>query len=267
MPGYDASMSSMSPMTGYDESMMGGMMGMGMGMVPQAKPQPPEVLASRRRINYVLQQFLMGATGKPDVVENPKPAGLLTTVNEADKAEVDQWIKTVGEVVGKVNDETLDDRKKFVLALTEQVKLLRELSGVVVEEEAGAAAVPGAAAANDALGAPAAPLVPGAAIPGAALPGAVDPAAMNPAALVPGAAMPPAAPNAAAPNAGAARPAVVPGAVAPAPAGVAPAAIAPGAAAPGPAVAPPAPAVPAAPGPAAPAATLPGIVPPAAPAE
>ncbi len=178
----------MSTMSGYDESMMGGMMGMGLGgaMVPQAKPQPPEVLASRRRINFVLQQFLMGATGKPDVVENPKPAGLLTTVNEADKAEVDHWIATVGEVVGKVNDETLDDRKKFVLALTEQVKLLRELSGVVVDEEGGANPAPGAPAMNDALGAnplaPGVPVVPGApAAPGAPagqIPGA--PAAVNP---------------------------------------------------------------------------------------
>ncbi len=73
--GYPSSgmMPEMSTMSGYDETMMSGMMGLGGVMVPQAKPQPPEVLASRRRINYVLQQFLMGATGKPDVVENPKP--------------------------------------------------------------------------------------------------------------------------------------------------------------------------------------------------
>ncbi len=152
MSGYSEP-SGMSGMSGYDEGMMSGMMGMGMGMgmVPQAKPQPPEVLASRRRINYVLQQFLMGATGKPDVVENPKPAGLLTTVTDADKASVDQWIKTVGEVVGKVNDETLDDRKKFVEALTEQAKLLRELSGVVVDDAGHPnPAAAGAAAMNDA---------------------------------------------------------------------------------------------------------------------
>ncbi len=224
------------------------MMGMN-GMPMPAKPQPPEVIASRRRINHVLQQFLVGATGKGEWSEAPKPAGLLTAINDAEKAEFEHWLKTVGDVVAKVNDETLDDRKKFVEALTEQAKLLRELSGVAVADPAHGGAAAGAAVMNGALGVD--PLAP-AALPGAApaIPGAA-PALPGAAPALPGAA--PAIP-AAAPSVPGAAPAIP--AAAPAIPGAAPAL--PAAA---PAIPAAAPAVPAA------APAIPAAVPAAAPAQ
>lgn len=135
---------------GMDESMEMGMMdmdmememgmGMGMGMMPgmepEAKPQPPEVLASRRNLNLVLQQLYRGASGslKPaDEGKTNPPGGLLIAVAAPERPKVEAWITKVEEVAAGLNDDTLDDRKKFVEAITEQVETLRLLAGAAAE--------------------------------------------------------------------------------------------------------------------------------------
>ncbi|MFK8111940.1 MAG: hypothetical protein AB8B91_07045 [Rubripirellula sp.] len=119
-------------MMAMDEMMgMGGGMGM---MTPTAKPQPPQVTASRRRLNFVLQQLHLGVTG---VAQQGMPTknvgGVLASVGEA-KEPVESWVTKMDEVLTVINDVNHDDLKKYQDALDEQVEVLRVYLGV--EEEA-----------------------------------------------------------------------------------------------------------------------------------
>jgi hypothetical protein len=115
--------------------------GMGM-MAPRAKPQPPEIIASRRRINHVLQQLQFGVTGQPVSGTPRNPAGLWVTATENDKPAFDAWVKTVSDVTAAVNNQTLDERKKFVEELQKQSAALKRLAGVPVDPAAVAAFQP-----------------------------------------------------------------------------------------------------------------------------
>jgi len=138
--GYDMGMEYGSGM-GYD---MGMEYGYGMGGMPMTfNPQPLEVITSRRRINHVLQQLQLGATGQVVSGAPNKPAGLLGAATPADKAAFDNWITTIGTVVTGVNLESLDTRLKFVEELKKQSLLLRELSGVKPDQSVAGAAVSG----------------------------------------------------------------------------------------------------------------------------
>ncbi|TWU46304.1 hypothetical protein Poly51_57000 [Rubripirellula tenax] len=169
---------------GYDDMDMMGMdmMGMGMGMgtmLPKAKPQPPEVLASRRKLNFMLQQLHQGVTGQGVAgLPTRNVGGLLSSADANQKAVIEAWVTSMQEVVDGLNDEMLDDRTKYIEGLEVQAEALRLIAGDPVDEEAifgaddkvaGAApgAAPGAAQPmGDADAAPAA--VPGAAAPAAA---------------------------------------------------------------------------------------------------
>ncbi len=117
-------------MEGYDDMGMG-MMGMGMGMMaPAANPQPPEVIASRRKLNHVLEQLQVGVSGS-SVAGEPKTAGgLLTAVPDAEKKLVSDWIATIGSVIQGLNELTLDDRTKYKEGLEAQIVVLQGLAGV-----------------------------------------------------------------------------------------------------------------------------------------
>ncbi|MCS7469827.1 hypothetical protein NZK35_24510 [Stieleria sp. ICT_E10.1] len=127
-------------MEGMDEmmdmSMMDmdmGMMGMGMGMRPlAAKPQPAEIVASRKKLNHVLQQVLLGVTGQGKVVEDVESiqatGGLMASAPADALAATKQWLTSLFEVTGQLNDTTLDTRKKYVTALKDQVATLEALA-------------------------------------------------------------------------------------------------------------------------------------------
>ncbi len=135
---------------GYDENDMDAMgmgmgdmemeMGMGMGMggmmgVAQAKPQPPQVRASRSKLNHVLQQLHLGVSGKASSgMPTRNPGGLLASVTDEKKPLVESWINDFEPIVEGLNDPQMDDQKKFVEGLQEQIELLRSIVGV--EEEA-----------------------------------------------------------------------------------------------------------------------------------
>ncbi len=132
MDGYSEMDMGGSMMEGYDDT---GMMGMGMGMMPlAANPQPPEVIASRRKLNHVLEQLQVGVSGSA-VTGVPKTAGgLLSAVPEAEKTLVADWIATIGSVVEGLNELTLDDRTKYKAGLEEQIVVLQGLAGVEAED-------------------------------------------------------------------------------------------------------------------------------------
>lgn len=152
MDSYGGAMGAMGEMDGMGDMYGGADMygggdtyGGGGMMAPKAKPQPPEVIAGRRRINHILQQLQNGVTGQ-QVTGVPKtPGGLLVTATENDKAAFDAWIKTVGDVVTAINSGTLDDRKKFVDELKKQSETLKRLAGIPLDPTATAVAAPGAA--------------------------------------------------------------------------------------------------------------------------
>lgn len=130
-------------------------MGMGMGMTqPRAKPQPPEVLISRRKLNHVLEQLHRGVSGSAEVGVPRQPGGLLAAVGEANQPAINDWLASIEQVVTNLNDEMHDDRKKYVAALNEQILVLRDLAGDeadAVEMEAGPDAGDGEAAPADPL--------------------------------------------------------------------------------------------------------------------
>ncbi len=122
----------------------GEMMGPGGGMgPPKAKPQPLEIVTSRRAINHVLQQLVTGVVGQAKPAMPSRLAGIAAVAPEADKAAISGWIKTVKEAVDEINDETLDDRKKFVEALQKHSESLKKLAGIEVKPAAGPSAPSG----------------------------------------------------------------------------------------------------------------------------
>ena len=127
---------------GMDEmemEMMGGMDGMeaammmSMGGAQEAAPQPPEVRASRRMLNSVLQQIQVGATGTPKPgIPSRNPGGLLLAVAPEKAQAVKDWVTAMEPIITELNDELLDDRKKFFEKIQEQTEQLKEMVG---EEE------------------------------------------------------------------------------------------------------------------------------------
>jgi len=146
----------------------------------RSNPQPPEVFVSRRKLNYVLQQLHLGATGSIEAGIPSQPGGLLAGVADDKKASVEGWVTSMGDVLTGLNDETLDDRKKYIEGLLAQVEILRGIAGPAAEEPDAAApldipnvspVVVGAAKTGEAEAAPSAPPV-------AADPPVADPAAV-----------------------------------------------------------------------------------------
>ena len=164
-----------------DDDMEMEMMGMGMGRIAsEAKPQPPEVLISRRKLNLVLQQVHLGVTGVAAAgLPAQDPGGLLASVAEDQKPLVEKWVTAMEPIVLGINDTMLDDRKKYVAGLEAQLLALQEFVGV--EEEAGADADAGLPPELDPL-APGDPAAAAAAVPAAA---AAVPAAAPAAAAAP----------------------------------------------------------------------------------
>jgi hypothetical protein len=175
--GYDMDMDMMPDMDEMDMGMsemdMMSMMMMGGGRRATEKPQPPEVLATRKRLNKVLQQVQLGVTGKPTAgVPTRDPGGILASVPDDQKQVIEDWVTQLETVITELNDKTLDDEKKFREGLVTQVEALRELAGIEAEAEPDVDSnIPGDFAPVDPLAGlnPVAPAPPG-------QPGADDPA-------------------------------------------------------------------------------------------
>lgn len=154
----------MGSMDNYDmdsgTGMMGYGMGMGMGMMPEANPQPPEVIASRRKLNTVLEQLQRGVSGSSAPGTPTTAGGLMTAVPDADKDAVTGWIASLSDIVTNLNDVNLDDRTKYIEGLEAQITVLKGLAGVEVDQaeiDAGPVMAP---IIDFGLGQPAEPAVP-----------------------------------------------------------------------------------------------------------
>ncbi len=118
---------------GMEMDMMMGMSGRG-GAI-EAKPQPPEVIATRKKLNYVLQQVHLGMTGYPAAgIPTKTPGGLLASATPEQKPTVEKWVTAFEGVVTVLNDSSLDDMKKFREGIEEQIVVLRDLVGEEFED-------------------------------------------------------------------------------------------------------------------------------------
>ncbi|MBL6725010.1 MAG: hypothetical protein ISQ09_07965 [Rubripirellula sp.] len=110
--------------------MMMGMTGSGRGSVPEFKDQPAEVIATRKKLNYVLQQVHLGMTGYPSAgMPTKTPGGLLASSTPEQKPTVEKWVTALEGVVTVLNDKSLDDMKKFREGIEEQIVVLKDLVG------------------------------------------------------------------------------------------------------------------------------------------
>ena len=123
---------------------MEGMMGMdpmGMGMMGMGRPapevvQPPEIIASRRKLNHVLQQVHLGVTGSPRPgMPTGKSAGLRASVSDDQQAAISNWVESMAAIVEAINDKGIDKRADYIDMLEDQVGPLQEMSGDLVEKE------------------------------------------------------------------------------------------------------------------------------------
>ncbi|MEO1615649.1 MAG: hypothetical protein AAFV88_07375 [Planctomycetota bacterium] len=138
MGGMDMDMDDMMGMNGgmdmdMDDMMMGGMGGMGFGgMQPEVKPQPPEIVSTRKKLNLSLQSVLLGVIGSPEFPEELEDVtatqGLLAAAPAASQEPVAKWLETFKGVSDEVNNRSVDQRSKYLELLKEQVVILEALA-------------------------------------------------------------------------------------------------------------------------------------------
>ena len=117
------------------DDMMMGMDGMMGGMMPGMtleKPQPAEIVASRKKLNCALQQVLLGVTGTATKVENvdsmqPK-AGLIAATPADSLDSVKSWVQSVNDLTTNLNDKSIGTRREFIKMLSEQLESLESLA-------------------------------------------------------------------------------------------------------------------------------------------
>lgn len=96
---------------------MGGNYG---GGAAAAKPQPPEIIAARRRINANLEALILGLTGS--IEPDKGGGGLQAAAKDQAKTELDELMAKLWSTAEAVNDRVLADRTQFVTMLEEQSK-------------------------------------------------------------------------------------------------------------------------------------------------
>ncbi len=118
-----------------EDDMMGGGDMMFGGMMPGMsveKAQPAEIVASRKKLNFVLQQVLMGVTGTPKKladVESIEPTAGLIAATPADRFDsVKSWVQSVNDLTTNLNDTSIGNQREFVKMLSEQLESLESLA-------------------------------------------------------------------------------------------------------------------------------------------
>ena len=119
-------------MDGMVMDYMGGMGGMGV-QTPVYNPQPPEIELSRRRIDHLLQQVMMGTVGSPVGDIAAELRGVLAAVPAPKRAVVTEFIDQLKALSTTFNDRTLDTREKWVAMLQDQRPAIGQLAGLEIE--------------------------------------------------------------------------------------------------------------------------------------
>jgi hypothetical protein len=120
-------MGQFSGMMASDRDVMGAMAGDFSRDLPKVI-QEPEVVATRRKLNHVLQQIHLGVTGSPTAgMPEGTAGGLLASVDEATKKEIEMWAEQMEDVIDEINDPQIESVQEFLLVLKEQILPLEEL--------------------------------------------------------------------------------------------------------------------------------------------
>lgn len=92
--------------------------------------QPPEVVASRRKLNYAFEQLKLGATGtaKPGLPARAS-GGLHAVAAEDASSDFQLWVSDLQDIVDEVNSEYLESRQEYVEMLESQIEIMRETVG------------------------------------------------------------------------------------------------------------------------------------------
>ena len=143
---YDMEGGMMEMMTENMEGMAGMMSGgyssgYSAGSRAQVADQPAEVVASRRKLNYVIQQVLIGLIGDAKVVEDAQSitptAGLIASAPADSVQESKDWLQAMFDLTTQLNDRTVGTRRDYLKNLKEQVESLTALSeGKAVQPKA-----------------------------------------------------------------------------------------------------------------------------------
>ncbi|WP_157593984.1 hypothetical protein [Rubripirellula obstinata] len=111
-----------------DDDMMMGEMGGNFSRDLPKVIQDPEIVATRRKLNHVLQQVHLGVTGSPTAgMPEGKPGGLLGSVDDATKKEIETWAEAMEDIIDEINDSQIELTQEFLLVLKEQIEPLEEL--------------------------------------------------------------------------------------------------------------------------------------------
>ncbi len=87
-------------------------------------PQPPEVMASRRRLIAQLEALLIGLAGTLDA--NKPVVGLASIAKDDAKDRADEVLAAIRTAADEINNPVYDTRIKFVTMLEAQTKLMDE---------------------------------------------------------------------------------------------------------------------------------------------
>ncbi len=115
-----------------DEAMAPGMLPAGLGRARLGRGgrplQPPEVAMSRRKLNFVLQQFHQGVAGSRKMKLPDAPRGLMAAVTQADRKVVRDWASKLHEASSGINQATLFNRLLYLEELKKQRATFQQVS-------------------------------------------------------------------------------------------------------------------------------------------
>ncbi len=104
-----------------------GEMGRGMPGI-RSSHQPPEVVMSRRKLIFVLQQLHHGAVGTRKRRLPDQTRGLMAAVSADDQVIVRQWVVQVHQLIDAINHDSTIQRDQYIDLLKKQTDHWQQLS-------------------------------------------------------------------------------------------------------------------------------------------
>lgn len=87
-----------------------------------AKPQPPEIIATRRILNFDLEALILGLAGEIDPTKTGN--GLMAAAKDEPKVQAEELLAALRTLADEVNEKSYDTRVKFLTMLEEQAEEL-----------------------------------------------------------------------------------------------------------------------------------------------
>lgn len=101
-----------------------------------ASAQPPQVLASRGRLNHALQQLFVGVTGSTRSDEARRRGGLSASVADEAQTLINDWVDQMRPILNEINDLSIATVDQYKAILERETETLRDLLGAEPAEPA-----------------------------------------------------------------------------------------------------------------------------------